>query len=158
MASRARAAARALDRVARRRGAASDARADAPSATYAEAQRRGRAFYRDCCREVRAALDAYALREVTTETRVRRALKDVVRASGDAVERASRDDGVKAALLDRARARGREELAALEAHHYQRHHLITTFVRGARDDATRDDATRDAFVREFLDGARARAR
>ena len=59
---------------------------ETPSASYAEAQKRGRGFYRAVCREVPWVLDNYALREVTTETHVRRVLKDLMRAHAEKID------------------------------------------------------------------------
>ena len=127
---------------------------ETPSASYAEAQRRGRGLYRAACREVPWVLDNYALREVTTETRVRRVLKDLMRAHAEKIDGASNDDAVRAGLLDRALMRGREELVALEAHHFQRHHMITQFVNAKCVDAVRGRDGESAFLSEFLSGGR----
>ena len=127
---------------------------ETPSASYAEAQKRGRGFYRAVCREVPWVLDNYALREVATETRVRRVLKDLMRAHAEKIDGASNDDAVRAGLLDRALMRGREELVALEAHHFQRHHMITQFVNAKCVDAVRGRDGESAFLSEFLSGGR----
>lgn len=127
---------------------------ETPSASYAEAQKRGRGFYRAVCREVPWVLDNYALREVTTETHVRRVLKDLMRAHAEKIDGASNDDAVRAGLLDRALMRGREELVALEAHHFQRHHMITQFVNAKCVDAVRGRDGESAFLSEFLSGGR----
>jgi NADH dehydrogenase (ubiquinone) 1 alpha subcomplex subunit 6 len=127
---------------------------ETPSASYAEAQKRGRGFYRAVCREVPWVLDNYALREVTTETHVRRVLKDLMRAHAEKIDGASNDDAVRAGLLDRALMRGREEMVALEAHHFQRHHMITQFVNAKCVDAVRGRDGESAFLSEFLSGGR----
>ena len=127
---------------------------ETPSASYAEAQKRGRGFYRAVCREVPWVLDNYALREVATETHVRRVLKDLMRAHAEKIDGASNDDAVRAGLLDRALMRGREELVALEAHHFQRHHMITQFVNAKCVDAVRGRDGESAFLSEFLSGGR----
>ena len=127
---------------------------ETPSASYAEAQKRGRGFYRAVCREVPWVLDNYALREVATETHVRRVLKDLMRAHAEKIDGASNDDAVRAGLLDRALMRGREEMVALEAHHFQRHHMITQFVNAKCVDAVRGRDGESVFLSEFLSGGR----
>jgi NADH dehydrogenase (ubiquinone) 1 alpha subcomplex subunit 6 len=121
-----------------------------PSVDYAEAQRRGRNFYRDICRELPWIMDNYSLREVTTETRLRRAVKDLLRANMANIERYPEER--RAAVLDVALMRAREELIAVEAHHFQRHHLITNFVNSSAVKANVDgkDQAKSAFLRDFL--------
>ena len=121
-----------------------------PSKDYAEAQRRGRDFYRDICREIPWIMDNYSLREVTTETRLRRAVKDLLRANMANIERYPEEK--RAGVLDVALLRAREELVAVEAHHYQRHHLITNFVNASAVKANADgkDEGKSAFLRDFL--------
>ena len=95
-------------------------------------------------------MDNYSLREVTTETRLRRAVKDLFRANMANIERYPEDK--RAGVLDVALLRAREELVAVEAHHYQRHHLITNFVNASAVKANADgkDAGKSAFLRDFL--------
>ena len=120
-----------------------------PSKDYAEAQRRGRDFYRDICREIPWIMDNYSLREVTTETRLRRAVKDLLRANMANIERYPEEK--RAGVLDVALLRAREELIAVEAHHYQRHHLITNFVNSSAVKANDGkDRGKSAFLRDFL--------
>ena len=128
---------------------------ETPSATIDEALTRGRRLYRDACREIPWVLTNYALEEVTTTRDVRRALKAMIREKGDDIMRALPNDEW-AGALDQAVMRGREELIALEAHHYQRHHLITTFVNARCVDATTSNgnAGKSAFVKSFLSDGR----
>jgi len=95
-------------------------------------------------------MDNYSLREVTTETRLRRAVKDLLRANMVNIERYPEER--RAAVLDVALMRAREELIAVEAHHYQRHHLITNFVNSSAVKANVDgkDQAKSAFLRDFL--------
>jgi len=63
-----------------------------------------------------------------------------------------------AGALDQALMRGREELIALEAHHYNRHHLITNFVNARCVETTGKErattTTKSAFVKDFLSNGR----
>lgn len=97
-------------------------------------------------------MDNYSLREVTTETRLRRAVKDLLRANMANIERYPEEK--RAGVLDVALLRAREELVAVEAHHYQRHHLITNFVNSSavKANAAADgkDRGKSAFLRDFL--------
>jgi NADH dehydrogenase (ubiquinone) 1 alpha subcomplex subunit 6 len=124
---------------------------DTPSRDYDEALRRGRALYRDVCREIPWVMDNYSMNEVTTATKLRRAVKDVMRAKIEELEMKTRPEN-RANALDIALWRAREELIALEAHHYQRHHLITRFVNPRAVNASK--AKRSAFVDDFLSGGR----
>ena len=125
---------------------------DRPSTSIDEALTRGRRLYRDACREIPWVLSNYALEEVTTQTDVRRALKGMIRAKGEDIMRTlPRDDWSGA--LDQAVMRGREELVALEAHHYQRHHLIAHFVNAECAETT-SEVEKSAFVKNFLSNGR----
>jgi len=125
---------------------------DRPSASIDEALTRGRQLYRDACREIPWVLSNYAMEEVTTQSDVRRALKGMIRAKGEDIMRTlPRDDWSGA--LDQAVMRGREELVALEAHHYQRHHLIAHFVNAECAETT-SEVEKSAFVKNFLSNGR----
>jgi NADH dehydrogenase (ubiquinone) 1 alpha subcomplex subunit 6 len=125
---------------------------DRPSTSIDEALTRGRELYRDACREIPWVLSNYAMEEVTTRNDLRRALKGMIRAKGEDIMRTvPRDDWSGA--LDQAVMRGREELVALEAHHYQRHHLIARFVDAERAE-TKSEVEKSAFVKNFLSNGR----
>lgn len=125
------------------------------STSYAEALKRGRDLYRDACREIPWVMENYALGEVTSAGKIRASLKELMKANARAIEAAHAPER-RAAALDNALMRGREELVALEAHHYQRHHLITQFVNPRCADASGGGAARSAFVEDFLSGGRTR--
>ena len=125
------------------------------SASYEEAQKRGREFFREICRELPRVMEQYQLKEVARLRDVRSAVKRLVRENGAALEERTPVE-FRAAALDQALMRGREELVAIEAHHFQRHHLITLFVnqsavsaRGTASERAKQEA-RSAFVRDFL--------
>jgi NADH dehydrogenase (ubiquinone) 1 alpha subcomplex subunit 6 len=129
---------------------------DTPSSTIDEALTRGRQLYRDACREIPWVLSNYALEEVTTSRDIRRTLKAMIREKGEDIMRTLPSDEWPGAV-DQAVMRGREELVALEAHHYQRHHLIATFVNARCVDAASEGtkgATKSAFVKSFLSDGR----
>jgi len=130
---------------------------DAPSSTIDEALTRGRQLYRDACREIPWVMTNYALEEVTTSKDIRRTLKAMIRAKGEDIMRVLPNEEW-AGALDQAVMRGREELIALEAHHYQRHHVITTFVNARCVDAAASEGnagtTKSAFVKSFLSDGR----
>ena len=131
--------------------------AERPSVDADEALDRGRRFYRDCCREIPWVMENYALEEVTTTREVRAALKAMIRERGEEIkQRLPMSEW--AGALDQALMRGREELIALEAHHYNRHHLITNFVNARCVEATGKErattTTKSAFVKDFLSNGR----
>ena len=125
--------------------------AHARSTTYAEALKRGRDLYRDACREIPWVMENYALSEVTSARKIRATLKEVMKANARTIE-ATHAPETRAAAMDNALMRAREELVALEAHHYQRHHLITQFVNPRCAEASGAGAARSAFVENFLSG------
>lgn len=131
--------------------------AERPSVDADEALDRGRRFYRDCCREIPWVMENYALEEVTTTREIRAALKAMIRERGEEIkQRLPMSEW--AGALDQALMRGREELIALEAHHYNRHHLITNFVNARCVETTGKErattTTKSAFVKDFLSNGR----
>jgi len=102
-------------------------------------------------------MENYALEEVTTTREIRAALKAMIRERGEEIkQRLPMSEW--AGALDQALMRGREELIALEAHHYNRHHLITNFVNARCVETTGKErattTTKSAFVKDFLSNGR----